>query len=513
MADQTMQESIYEYPSFISAAEYNLVNTPLFLPDDFISMEYDAGFSDSVGIGRVSSACVKLKISGTKNFLNKKIRVDVTTPSGSNGAYRSETIGWFTVVENQQDGSSTTITAYDGAYLLNRAYIPTIQKDAAGYSTAKIMGDILRQCTDAEKYKGATLQDAIGGGMYVNYIDREITGFTCAEMIGFIASLSGDNARIDQNGKLRFVSMAEMPIYLPGGLRKLTKDYVYEDSLKIGGLWQPAGIVCEADEEETLYSPIHENGAFQLYLRNPFMTQSMLNTAASRLAACGSYVVGQCAHFGGGFVRPCDVVPVQASDGTDHLMIASGVHIEFDGGVRTEFSSAFLADDSEMGSGGNAGVSSGDLVSQVNQLEQAVSELENGPLPWKELTLSSGVSAYSTNFGGSTLGEPSYCVKGGVCRLAGSVQAAYSGSAVTLASLPEKAWPTGNVYRLTPCGGKRIARIYVNTVGELKLEWLLNLSDGSNYTTSTWVQINLEYPVHETGVFAMGIEQEEDDQL
>lgn len=494
MASQVLQESIYTQPSTVSAVEFNYTNTPLFSPEEFLSMEYDAGLPEQLSIGGLSSASVKIKISGSKNLLNKKIRVNLSTGEISMGNYNSEHMGWFTVTENEQDGENTTITGFDGAYLLNRKYLPNVAKEAAGYSTTKIVADILDQCTDAERYKGATLKPE-RPALTNQYINQEITGYTCAEMIGYVAALNGQNALINGEGKLKFVSLEEMTLYLPGGLRVLTSDYVYEDSLKIGGLWRPAGIVCQVSEEEKLFAPVVDGGEFNLYIRNPFMTQSALNAAAARLTGLVGYRVGQCAHFGGGFVRPCDVVPIRTADGTEYRMIAAGVHIACDGGVRTEFSSSYAADDSEASVGSGVGTSSGDLLSQVNSLEQKVKELETGSSNWQALSLASGVTSYSDQFGGSPLGVPAFCVQGGICRLTGSVQVTYGGSTVTLATLPETVRPVSNVYRLSPCGGKRIARVYVNLAGEVRLEWLLNLTDGSNYTTATWVQVNLEFPV------------------
>ena len=52
---------------------------------------------------------------------------------------------------------------------------------------------------------------------------------------------------------------------------------------------------------------------------------------------------------------------------------------------------------------------------------------------------------------------------------------------------------TGNVYHLAACGGARVARLYINTAGELHLEWVRNLSDGAEYATKVWVDCNFSY--------------------
>lgn len=67
--------------------------------------------------------------------------------------------------------------------------------------------------------------------------------------------------------------------------------------------------------------------------------------------------------------------------------------------------------------------------------------------------------------------------------------------AMTLMTLPNgfKA-PSRNVYKLVPCSGSRIARIYVTPSGSLKCDWILNIADGSSYTSNiSWLQIDMEW--------------------
>lgn len=114
--------------------------------------------------------------------------------------------------------------------------------------------------------------------------------------------------------------------------------------------------------------------------------------------------------------------------------------------------------------------------------------------PWTNLTLASGVTAGS--FGGSPTGQPAYRVVGGMCYLVGSVNlTAVSSGSVVISTLTASARPSSNVYIISPCGSTRVARLFVSTDGRLVLEWLVNISDGSRYAGSTWVQINMTYPV------------------
>ena len=80
---------------------------------------------------------------------------------------------------------------------------------------------------------------------------------------------------------------------------------------------------------------------------------------------------------------------------------------------------------------------------------------------------------------------------GGHVVILGSVMAK---SGATLTTLPSGYYPTdGNRYKLAACGGSRVARIFVNTSGVFRLEWVRNLSNGDEYTTAVWVDCNMDY--------------------
>jgi len=116
----------------------------------------------------------------------------------------------------------------------------------------------------------------------------------------------------------------------------------------------------------------------------------------------------------------------------------------------------------------------------------------NGPITtlnmsWQNITLASGITSPGTWGGGrlrvGKIGTHVY--------VNGSVNAA---SGALLGTIPAGYRPASyNFYSMRPCGGARIARIYVNPNGQLYLEWVRNLSDGKEYTTAVWVDCNFDY--------------------
>lgn len=77
----------------------------------------------------------------------------------------------------------------------------------------------------------------------------------------------------------------------------------------------------------------------------------------------------------------------------------------------------------------------------------------------------------------------------------GSVNA--GGTNTVLCTLPESVPmpPDGaGVFAFAVCSGARVARIVLDgATRELKLEWVRNLSDGSAYTNSLWIDLRLDY--------------------
>ena len=46
---------------------------------------------------------------------------------------------------------------------------------------------------------------------------------------------------------------------------------------------------------------------------------------------------------------------------------------------------------------------------------------------------------------------------------------------------------------MVPCGGQRIARIYITPLGEIVLEWMMNIADGSVAEVNQWLTLNIDY--------------------
>ena len=110
---------------------------------------------------------------------------------------------------------------------------------------------------------------------------------------------------------------------------------------------------------------------------------------------------------------------------------------------------------------------------------------------WIELTPADGVTTPGT-YGNGVL---RYRAEGKHVYVAGSINAAWDGTNNKLiATLPSGYRPAnGNCYFLQVRGGQNIARVFVNTSGEIYIEWVKSLYDQSSNTGSGWFDLNMDF--------------------
>ena len=192
------------------------------------------------------------------------------------------------------------------------------------------------------------------------------------------------------------------------------------------------------------------------------------------------------------------LVPLSVSRTSDwHFLLVFGDGWEQAGGgleISRAFANLHL---SGASTGGAAFGMFGTSAENSPKLESAYPAYLYGGVPelkvdWITLTPASGVTTPNdNNYGG---GELKAGKIGSHVYIRGSVLAK---SGATLCTLPSGYRPwDGNHYKIAPCGGARIARLYVARNGELYLEWVRNLSDGNAYTTAVWVDCAMDFWVY-----------------
>ena len=108
----------------------------------------------------------------------------------------------------------------------------------------------------------------------------------------------------------------------------------------------------------------------------------------------------------------------------------------------------------------------------------------------QDITLLSGTSAATT--GGGMRGTPRVRKFGPLVFMEGSVSFNVTGEVdQAFAQIPTDYAPENTKTWMATCTGDRLVRLGVTNKGEVKVSWVRNLSDGSEYTgTITWLEIS-----------------------
>ena len=118
---------------------------------------------------------------------------------------------------------------------------------------------------------------------------------------------------------------------------------------------------------------------------------------------------------------------------------------------------------------------------------------------WQDLGLSSNVTAAGTSMGRTPYGCSYRVVDENHVYVAFNCSFEYTvdgGSIiVNSTSIPEKYRPTRNVYAFCATGGRYVSRIYVNTSGNVAIEWVQFLYDTSatESHSGTWIDGYIDY--------------------
>lgn len=138
-----------------------------------------------IQIGSTNSSYIEASIEYDKVLANKEMALycGIDSEMIPMGIYKI-------MQEPSEDDGIISFKAYDRMRLLDKLYEPKV---AIPNSFKNVVDDIAKQC-------GVTVNFSYTGGTVRNYIK----GYTCREMIGYIASMLGEFAYFDRQGVLNF---------------------------------------------------------------------------------------------------------------------------------------------------------------------------------------------------------------------------------------------------------------------------------------------------------------------
>lgn len=214
--------------------------------------------NDGFNIGTAVSKSLELTLS-TDNVIYSTsiVKVEIGLLVGSTIEY--VLMGYFNIDDIEKTDYSTKLTCYDNMMKFEKPYFSNLGETA---SLQNIVNE-LSEITGVE----------FTGGL-PSYNLNKLEGFTCREMLGYIASLCAGNAYITREGKFTIKTPAAIDYSITD------ENYINlkteEDIYKIGS------VTCKANETELTKGDL-SNSTMEVTFENPWVNDSILTDIYNKL--------------------------------------------------------------------------------------------------------------------------------------------------------------------------------------------------------------------------------------
>lgn len=299
-----------EFNSAIENTHGNAPKTRLKFADDEIldlvsSIRYYGGSNDSddVSIGTTTMARVEVSAYTDKLLANREFLLEQGIEL-ANGVVEYMPIGYFTIQKPSGDIDQVTFTAYDRMQKFEKPYSSSL----AYPTTSILILDELCQICGIEL--ATTLDNAIE-------VTENLKGYTCREVLGYIASMHSSFACIDRYGRLNLRWYSNTPI--EKSLKKIWHFEKSQDNFEIAK-------VDIAKNSETNY--VSGDGITTLHNSNPLATQEITDGIFAKLGGF-SYSVGEIEMLDDARLDPWDMVSVEYYDGKTYIIPCMSLEHDF----------------------------------------------------------------------------------------------------------------------------------------------------------------------------------------
>lgn len=299
---------------------------------------------DGFSIGNTTSQSLDLTLlnTGEEIYSTNQIKVEIGLKVGSSFEYIL--MGYYNVDEVSKNDYTIKFTAFDNMMKFETPYFSNL----GDKPTLQQIANELASITGVE-FEGSL----------PNYSVTKVDGYTCREMLSYIASLCGGNALITREGKFTIKTSQSVDYsIIPENHFGLTTEEV---SYKLGK------ITCLVDEETELSKGATGIDSMELSFENPLMTESIMNDLYNQLNGF-TYLGYQAKWQGDLSLDPYDLITIQDKNGTSYEVPILNQKFTYTGGLTSEISAKGESKNK------NSFSSSGPTANKVNRMvtEQAV---------------------------------------------------------------------------------------------------------------------------------------------
>lgn len=308
-----------------------------------LTLEY-AQPQEGFAIGNTISQSLDLTLlnRGDIIYSTSQIKVEIGLKIGSTIEYIL--MGIFNIDDIEKTDYTTKFTAYDNMIKFETPYFSSL----GDKPTLKQVVNELSKLTGVE-FTGSLL----------DYNLSKLEGFTCREVLSYVASICGGNAFITRDGKFTIKSLSEVEKAIDGNNYF---DYTREEvKYKVGK------ISCQVDENNILSKGSTGTDSMELGFENPWITEAILNDVYNKLNGL-SYLGYSMKWQGDLSLDPYDIITVTDIKNVVRKIPILSQKISYTGGLTSEIGAKGETKNK------NSFSSSGSTTNKVNRLvtEQAV---------------------------------------------------------------------------------------------------------------------------------------------
>lgn len=233
----------------------------IFYNEDIVDLKIDGNIqpSDAFIIGATTSQTLDLTLlnKGVTIYTTNQIKVEIGLKIGSTIEYIL--MGYYNIDDVVKTDYTIKFTCFDNMIKFETPYFSNLVYPA---TLTQIVNEI------------ATITGVAFIGTLPNYSLKKLEGFTCREVLGFIASLCGGNAVITRDGKFKIVTPTEVTCTIDGNNYF---DYKREEiKYKIGK------VSCQV-EDKILSKGSLAADSMELSFENPWVTEAIITDIYNKL--------------------------------------------------------------------------------------------------------------------------------------------------------------------------------------------------------------------------------------
>lgn len=172
----------------------------------------------------------------------------------------------------------------------------------------------------------ATITGVEFTGSLPSYNLNKLEGFTCREILGFVASICGGNAYITRDGKFTIKTPATIDY-------SITSDN-YIDLKSEEDLYKVGAITCKANDKELTKGTL-SNSSMEITFENPWVTESILTDIYNKLK--GFEFIGYSMKWQGDFSLDVgDIISITDTKGNTRQVPIFSQKLTYNGGLTSE---------------------------------------------------------------------------------------------------------------------------------------------------------------------------------